>query len=119
MAWGNKTQIASNLSVSNSSEVYSDTFTLKPKEFAHVQVYADFPSSPTDDLEVKVYTTLDDSSENWDTRPFYSFEISNDQDHYVSFVLCGIYKARLGFKKSGSASETITVSAWIRKDGGT
>ena len=56
------------LSVST-AELFSDAITLNPGESAHVQVEADFPTTPTDDLEVRLYGTLDDTSENWDDTP--------------------------------------------------
>lgn len=117
MAWGSKTQIANGLSV-GASEVFSDAFTLNPGESAHIQVEADFPASPVDDLEVRIYTTLDDSSENWDDTEFqYLSTIDKDTDpNAVSYLVGGIYKGRLGFKRSGS-TDTIIVNAWLRKDG--
>jgi len=116
MAWGSKTQIASGVSAT-STETYSSAITLNPRELAHVQVKADFPTSPTDHLEVSVYTTLDDSSETWDDVPIYAFQISNTSDPSVASIqLSGLYKFRLGFKATGS-TDTITVDAWVRKDG--
>ena len=95
MAWGSKTQIATSLSVST-AELFSDAFTLDPGESAHVQVEADFPSTPTDDLEVRLYGTLDDSSENWDDTPFqYLGTLDKGTDpNAFSCIVSGIYKAR-------------------------
>ena len=117
MAWGNKTQIANALSIT-ATEVFSDSFTLNPGESAHVQVEADFPASPTDDLEVRLYGTLDESSENWDDTVLqYLGTLDKGTDpNAMSFIVSGIYKGRIGFKRSGS-TDTITVNAWLRKDG--
>ena len=117
MSWGSKTQIATSLSVST-TELFSDAFTLNPGESAHVQVEADFPTTPTDDLEVRLYGTLDESSENWDdTALQYLGTLDKGTDpNAMSFIVSGVYKARLGFKRSGTTN-TIVVNAWIRKDG--
>ena len=117
MSWGNKTQIATSLSAA-ATEVFSDAITLNPGESAHVQVVADFPETPTDDLEVRLYGTLDESSENWDDTPLqYLGTLDKGTDpNAFSCIVSGIYKGRLGFKRSG-ATDTITVNAWIRKDG--
>lgn len=116
MSWGSKTQIATNLSVS-SSELYSNAVTLNPGESAHAEVEADFPASPTDELTVKLYGTLDDSSENWDDTPMWTQNIANSPDpDKIAIPVSGLYKFRFGFARDGS-TDTITVNAWVRKDG--
>lgn len=116
MGWGSKTQVASSLSVAG-TEQYTDDITLNPGEQVHIQVKADFPGSPTDNLVVSGYGTLDDSSEVWDDTAFLKFEIDNGTDpNHVALVISGFYKFKLGFIRSGS-TDTITVDAWIRKDG--
>jgi hypothetical protein len=116
MSWASKTQIATSLSVAG-TEQFSSSFTLSPGESAQVQVKGDFPASPTDDLLIKVYGTLDDSSEEWDKAPLMQFRLSKGTDpNVISFLIQGFYKARLGFIRSGS-TDTITTDAWIRKDG--
>ena len=120
MAWGSKTQIASSISVdSNSVYDYGATFvTLNPGETAHIQVKADFPVTPTDDLECYLFGTLDDSSEDWDTEPFmFLGTIQNDNDPgYLSAIVNGVYKFRIGFLRSGT-TDTITADAWYRANG--
>jgi hypothetical protein len=116
MSWASKTQIATSVSVAG-TEQYSSAFSLNSGETAHVQVKGDFPATPTDDLLIKVYGTLDDSSEEWDKAPIMQFRLDKGTDpNVVSFLLQGFYKARLGFIRSGS-TDTITTDAWIRKDG--
>ena len=116
MAWGGKTNIESSTTVT-SAEVYSDAVTMNPGELAHAEVEADFPASPTDELTVKLYGTLDDSSENWDKTPLWSQNIANSPDpNKISFVVSGLYKWRLGFERDGS-TDSITVNADYRKDG--
>jgi hypothetical protein len=82
--------------------------TLNPRETAHLQVSVDFPGSPTDHAIVAVYTTLDDSSEVWDLIPMMEFLIENAADpNRISFLVTGVYKFRVGVRRSGSA-DTIT-----------
>ncbi|HQM37584.1 MAG TPA: hypothetical protein PLN64_01550 [Candidatus Bipolaricaulis anaerobius] len=115
MAWGDKTTIIDAASVT--TETFSTAFTLNPGETAHVQVDANFPSTPTDSLVVNVYSTLDASSENWDDSPVYQFMLSKAIDpHSLSFLVFGLYKVRLGVFRDGT-TDTITVSAWYRVDG--
>jgi len=116
MAWGSKTTIIDAANVT--TETFSTAFSLNPGETAHVQVDANFPTTPTDSLVVNVYATLDDSSENWDDSPVYQFLISKAiaDPHSLSFSLYGLYKVRLGVVRDGT-TDTIVVSAWYRADG--
>lgn len=117
MAWTTKAQIAEDLSVAG-TELFSDAVLLKSDETAHIQVKADFPAGPTDNLEVRVYTTLDASTETWDTMTFATAEtVANTTDPgYFSFSVSGVYKFRVGFKRTG-ATDTIVVNAWYRSNG--
>ena len=69
MAWGSKNQIATSLSVVG-TELFSSAVSLDPGESCHVQVIGN-SSSTNSSLIISVYTTLDASSENWDTVPIY------------------------------------------------
>jgi hypothetical protein len=102
MPWSNKTQIMTDVSVAG-SEQFSSAVTLNPGETAHVEVEADFPALPTDELVVAVYGTLDATSENWDDTAILKFNISKTPDpNKVSFVVSGVYRFRLGCVRSGS-----------------
>jgi hypothetical protein len=68
-----------------------------------VQVSVDFPGSPTDHAIIAIYTTLDDSSEVWDLIPMMEFLIENTTDpNRISFLVTGVYKFRVGVRRSGS-----------------
>lgn len=116
MAWGSKTQIENAASV-GSTELYSDAVTLDPGESAHIQVVGN-SNGTTDSLYVSVYSTLDDSSENWDTIALNRFllDCTDGNDNDISFILHGPYKFRLGFVRDGT-TDTITTNAWVRTDG--
>jgi len=79
---------------------------------AHVIIEADFPSSPTDNLEVRFYGGLDGS--NRDDKPFYSFTIDNDTDPcQVSVIITDVAYFWVGLKSSGN-TDTIDVQVKYR-----
>jgi hypothetical protein len=98
--------------------LFNQVPTLNPRETAHVQVSVDFPSSPTDHLLVAVYTTLDDTSEVWDIIPMMEFLIENTTDpNRISFLVTGVYKFRVGVRRSGSTDTITSADLSYRKDG--
>jgi len=117
MSWdSSKTQIASALNVAG-TELFSSVVTLNPGELIHIQVDGD-SGGTTDNLVIAVYTTLDPSSEQWDTVAIMSFELdcTDGALNVVAFTLSGLFKFRIGFIRSGS-SDTIVTNAHYRKDG--
>ncbi|MCP4648832.1 MAG: hypothetical protein GY853_01950 [PVC group bacterium] len=116
MAWGSKVLIVDDQSLAGSA-VNSSAVTMNPGESDHVEVEIDPPATPTDEVTVAVYGTLDDSSENWDDVPIFSFNIGNDTDpNKASFIVSNLYKWRLTLTRDGS-TDTFTVDAWYRSDG--
>jgi hypothetical protein len=116
MAWGSKNTIESSTSVGGTEE-FSSWVDLNPGETVHFQVSADFPASPTDNLEVRVYGTLDASSETSDDEAIQMMIIDNSNDPgEKSISIWGYYKVRLGFVRDGT-TDNITVSAYERCDG--
>lgn len=119
MAWGNKTQISSGVTVNSTTlQDMSTAVTLNPGESAHVQVECDFGATPTGNLEVHILTTLDDSSENWDDTSYGApYTILNTTDpNAFPFTVRGVYKFALMYKNSAGTTSNI-VTAWYRKDG--
>lgn len=109
MAWGAKDSATTLSSIGATYSYFDDTPALNPGESAHVQVSVDFPTTPTDDAIVAVFTTLDASTEDWDEIPFMTFLIDNAEDTSdVSFIVSGVYKFRVGVKRTGT---TDTLSA--------
>ena len=107
MAWAAKDG-ATQLTSITTEQFFDDTPSLNPGETAHIQVEVNFPTTPTDNAIVSVYTTLDDSSEDWDEIPFQRFTIDNSEDlSEVSFVVAGVYKFRVGVKRDGT-TDTLT-----------
>ena len=108
-SWSSETTIMNAVSVTTGS--YSSAVDLETNgyEGAHVTVDADFPTSPTDDLEVYVQASLDGST--WDDTAITSFVIDNGTDpNQVSFIVKDVAHFRLYCKRSGS-TDTITVTA--------
>ena len=117
MSWTTKVQIAEDLSVGG-TELFSDAVTLKSDETAHVQVKGDFPVTPADNLEIRVYTTQDATSEVWDTTSFSDVVtlVNTTDPGYISVTVTGCYKFRLGFVRTGT-TDTITVNAYEMRNG--
>jgi hypothetical protein len=108
-SWSSEATIMNAVSVTTGS--YSSAVDLETNgyEGAHVTVDADFPASPTDDLEVYVQASLDGTT--WDDTAITSFVIDKGTDpNQVSFTVKDIAHFRLYCKRSGS-TDTITVTA--------
>lgn len=124
MAWAadvDATQLTSITSEQFFSFSGSTWVTLNPGETANIQVKVDFPSTPTDHALVSVYATMDSSSEVSDTSNtplFGAFQIPNSPDPGIAtYVIRGVYKFRVGLKRSGSTDTLTTGDATLRKDG--
>jgi hypothetical protein len=107
--WGSETTIMNAVAVTTGS--YSDAVDLETNgyEGAHVIVDADFPASPTDNLEVYMQASLDGT--NWDDTALFSFVVDKGTDpNQVSFIVKDVARFRLYCKRSGS-TDTITVTA--------
>ncbi len=118
MAWGSKTD--STKSSVTSTEQATGLLTLNPGELMHVQIDADPPASPTDDLTVNVYGTLDAASPVYDATPIFSFDIDKDahaSDNAASFILSGLYGFKIGVQAAGASTTYTEVKISYRKDG--
>ena len=117
MAWGSDTA-STQLTSITTEQFFSQTPQLNPGELAHCQVTVDFPTTPTDNAIISVYTTLDDTSENWDDVPWMQFTLLNDTDpNSVSFLVQGVYKFRVGVQRDGSTDTLTSADMSHRVDG--
>jgi len=117
MAWSSKTS-ATQLTSITSEQFFNQTPTLNPRELIHCEVEANFPTTPTDNLLVSVYATLDASTENWDDTPIMQFEIDNGTDpNKVSWTMMGIYKFRIGVPRTGATDTIDSADFSYRTDG--
>ena len=117
MAWGAKTEATQLTSIS--TEQFFDVNILpNPGELVHVEVEVDFVGSPTDDMIVAVYRTLDDTSENWDDVADLEFVIDKGTDpNKASFLLSGGFKHRIGVRRDGSTDTHTSADMSFRADG--
>lgn len=117
MAWSSKTNATQLTSITTTRQWFTSNITLNPGETAHVQLDIDFGGT-TDDMSVHVVTTLDDATENWDDYDYISFIVPNDTDPGArSFLLNGIYKARIGVQSTGATDTHTSADMSYRKDG--
>ncbi len=117
MAWGSK-QSATQLTDITTEQFFDETPQLNPRELCHVVIEYNPVASPNDNLVVSVYGTLDDSSEEWDDTPFRQLEIDKAIDpNQVSFTVGGVYKFRIGVKRSGTTDTITSADMDYRKDG--
>ncbi len=63
-----------------------------------------------------MYTTLDDSSGVFDLIPMMEFENTTDPNR-ISFLVTGVYKFRVGVRRSGSTDTITSADLSLRKDG--
>lgn len=123
MAWGSKTSLGSQTAINNTVEEFLPSagggVTLNPGETCHVQLGIDNESgSVTDAVRIRLYTTLDATSEDWDEVPFMAFThlptAVTERDY--SFLVQGIYKFRIGILSAG-ATDVYTVGGDYRLNG--
>jgi len=118
MAWEAAATIISN-DVSVSGTTYSQSSTtvyLNPGESCQIEIESDPPSSPTDDLVVGVFPTIDGGTTFSNTAAI-EFTIDNGTDPlYKNFVVTGWHGFKLMYKLTGS-TDSFTVRARSRKDG--
>jgi hypothetical protein len=92
-------------------------FTRHPQHLAIVGARGE-PFTLTDHAIVAVYTTLDDTSEVWDLIPMTEFLLENTTDpNRISFLVTGVYKFRVGVRRSGSTDTITSADLSLRKDG--
>ena len=108
-SWGADTYIEGSAgswtTLSGTTEEYSSDVDLETGgyEGAHIVVEVDFDASPTDDVIVNVYGSLDGS--NYDKVPVSSFRLDKGTDPtQVSFLVTGLAHFRLGFKQTGATN---------------
>lgn len=117
MAWGSKVDATVLTNVSDTESFFDQTPTTTPGELFHAQVQAVFTTSPTDNAVVALYSTLDDSSENWDETALVKFEIDKGTSpNDVSFDIAGVYRWRIGVKSAGTTDNIHTMNMSFRRD---
>jgi len=116
--WSDATQIIGSddgwVTLSGTTEIYSDAVNMVTVgyEGAHVIIEADFDDSPTDNIDVKVYGSLDGT--NFDDTPYAGVRIYNEVDpNQKSIVVAGLAYFRIGMAQTGS-TDSHNVRAYYR-----
>ncbi len=106
-SWTDQTQIIGSgggwVTLSGTTEAFSSGVDLETNgyEGAHVIVEVDFDESPTDDVEVALYASLDGT--NWDDTALTKLRVSRATDpNQISLVVRDVAHFRLGAKQTGS-----------------
>lgn len=120
MAWGADTSGGTQKTGLGTTWSAFNKISLNPRELAHVEIIADNEnaSTVTDALEVRVVTTLDASTEDWDDSPVmgFTYEPATVAAEKFSFQVAGFYAFRVEVRSSGS-TDTYTVDCNYRVDG--
>jgi hypothetical protein len=120
MAWGSKVTATQVTAITNTRQYFDTNITLNPGEIVQCQVSGTYGGT-TDDLTVHVESTLDDSSESWDTVDYLSFAMTSGSaagtSDIRSFLVSGVYKFRVGVESTGATDTHPTASFSYRKDG--
>ena len=105
--WAAQTQIEGTgdgyTTLSGTTEEYSADVDLETNgyEGAHVIVEIDYDASPTDEVKIKLYGSLDGT--NYDDTPIWEMQGDKSVDpQQLSFVIKDLAHFRLGFQQTGS-----------------
>lgn len=120
MAWSNITGNATNIASATMADVPSDGATvpvsLNPGETANLQVEADFPATPTDDLSWQILASPDGGT-TYDVQPIAAGLLSNGSDpNRVTVQLFGYRTLKVQAARTGS-TDTVSVTVRVAKDG--
>ena len=116
--WASQSQIIGSgdgyVTLSGTTESYSSDVDLETNgyEGAHVIVEMNYDSTPTDEVKIKVYGSLDGS--NYDDTPIHEFQGDHDVDpQQVSFIIKDLAHFRLGVQQTGS-TDSHDVRAYVQ-----
>lgn len=101
--------------LSGTNEAFSDDVDMASEgyEAAHVIVEIDYDTSPTDEVSISLYGSLD--GENFDDVPIWTVSGDKSIDPLqLSFVVEDVAHFRLGFKQTGS-TDSHNVRAYVRQ----
>jgi hypothetical protein len=80
---------------------------------AQIIVEVDYDATPTDEVEISLYGSLDGS--NYDDTPLWSMRGDKSVDpQQLSFIVKDVFHARIGVKQTGS-TDSHDVRAYIQK----
>ena len=100
--------------LSGTTEEYSSDVDLETNgyEGAHVTVEIDYDATPTDEVKIKLYGSLDGS--NYDDTPIWEMQGDKSVDpQQLSFIVKDLAHFRLGFQQTGS-TDSHDVRAYVQ-----
>ena len=116
--WASQSQIEGSgdgyTTLSGTTEEYSADVDLETNgyEGVHVTVEINYDTSPTDEVKIKLYGSLDGS--NYDDTPIWEIQGDKSTDpQQLSFIVKDLAHFRLGFQQSGS-TDSHDVRAYVQ-----
>jgi len=116
--WDSQSQIIGTsdgyITLSGTTESYSTDVDMETNgyEGAHVIVEIAYDSSPTDEVKIKLYGSLDDS--NYDDTPILEIQGDNSVDpQQLSFIVKDLAHFRIGSQQTGS-TDSHNVRAYVQ-----
>lgn len=116
--WATQTQIEGTgdgyTTLSGTTEEYSADVDLETNgyEGAHVIVEINYGASPTDEVNIKLYGSLDGT--NYDDTPIWEIQGDKSVDpQQLSFIVKDLAHFRLGFQQTGS-TDSHDVRAYVQ-----
>jgi len=100
--------------LSGTTEEYSINVNLETSgyEGAHVTVEINYDASPTDEVKIKLYGSLDGI--NYDDTPIWQMQGDKSVDpQQLSFIIKDLAHFRLGFQQTGS-TDSHAVRAYVK-----
>ena len=118
--WASQSQIIGTgdgyVTLSGTTESYSSDVDMETNgyEGAHVTVEIDYDTTPTDEVKIKVYGSLDGS--NYDDTPIWEMQGDKSVDpQQLSFVVRDLAHFRIGIQQTGSTDShnvRVYVQCW-------
>ena len=116
--WASQSQIIGTgdgyVTLSGTTESYSSVVDLETNgyEGAHVIVEIDYDSSPTNEVKIKLYGSLDGS--NYDDTPICQMQGDKSVDpQQLSFIVKDLAHLRIGVQQTGS-TDSHNVRAYVQ-----
>lgn len=116
--WGSQAQTIGTgdgyITLSGTTESYSTDVDMETNgyEGAHVTVEIDYNSSPTDEVKIKLYGSLDGS--NYDDTPILEMQGDKSIDpQQLSFIVKDLAHFRIGIQQTGS-TDSHNVRSYIQ-----
>jgi hypothetical protein len=116
--WASQSQIEGTgdgyTTLSGTTEEYSSDVDMETNgyEGVHVTVEIDYDATPTDEVKIKLYGSLDGS--NYDDTPIWEMQGDKGVDpQQLSFIVKDLAHFRLGFQQTGS-TDSHNVRAYVQ-----